>query len=214
MPTEFDSSGVVVLIVDDEDVIIDITSRMLKRSGFEVHIAETGEGALAAMKEHRPAVVLTDKNLPGMTGLEVVQSGKELLPHAEFIVMTGYASLDSSLEAMKLGVFAYITKPFSRGEVTERVTAAAQTAQKNREMQRVFDNAGENARPGVRTPSSRVSLVELAAITNELASVAASLSSVVGDAPEPLRDQGKAHLAALGGLLDRLTEIVDSPDDE
>ena len=123
-----------ILIVDDESTIVELVSRMLSAQKHEVLGVYTGELALEAMKEQQPDVVLTDKNLSGISGIEVVRQGRKLLPDAEFIVMTGYASLDSAIEAIELGVFAYLIKPFTREQLTEHVNAAAAHVHKQREI--------------------------------------------------------------------------------
>jgi DNA-binding NtrC family response regulator len=115
-----------VLVIDDEPAILEVLERVLERAELPVLTATTGELGLSLLEdEPSPGVVFVDKNLPDISGIEVIRRGKEIEPDAQFIMITGYASVESATKAMELGAFGYITKPFdSLGVIPERARAA------------------------------------------------------------------------------------------
>ncbi|MBT3221304.1 MAG: response regulator, partial [Proteobacteria bacterium] len=99
-----------LIIVDDEPVILNLLGSVFKNEPWEVVSCRTGAEALAAMEEGFD-VLLTDKNLPDIGGLTLLQRAHEIQQDSEVLVITGYASLDTALQAMELGAFDYIVKP-------------------------------------------------------------------------------------------------------
>src|SRR5262249_47511291 len=81
--------------------------------GYSCMEAESGEAALALLEEQPAHMVLTDLVMPNMTGLEFLEKVKKLLPRTEVAVMTGHGSVETAVQAMKLGAYDYISKPFS-----------------------------------------------------------------------------------------------------
>lgn len=100
-----------LIIVDDEPVILNLLASIFEEEPWQVTACPDGTTALAAMRERGVDVLLTDKNLPDIGGLELLQRARELQPDCEVIVITGYASLDTVLAAMQLDAFDYIVKP-------------------------------------------------------------------------------------------------------
>ena len=100
-----------LILVDDEPVILELLRTIFEGAGYHLTCCPDGETAVAAMESNGVDVLLTDKNLPGIGGLELVQRAKEIQPDSEALVLTGYASLDTALRAMELNVFDYILKP-------------------------------------------------------------------------------------------------------
>ncbi|MFI5370741.1 MAG: response regulator, partial [Candidatus Eisenbacteria bacterium] len=101
-----------VLVVDDEPSVADVCQEFLSGEGLHVTVAESGEEALRLLPEVRPDVILTDINLPGLSGLDVLRHAKQADPDACVIVLTGYASTASAIEALRQGADEYVTKPF------------------------------------------------------------------------------------------------------
>ncbi|MBK7858947.1 MAG: response regulator [Archangiaceae bacterium] len=99
-----------LLLVDDEPVVHDILKRILSK--HECVSVMDGESAVKAIWEKGFHVVITDKNLPGMGGLEVMQRIKELAPETDVVMITGYSSKEAAMRALELGASAYIEKPF------------------------------------------------------------------------------------------------------
>ncbi|HWE24392.1 MAG TPA: response regulator [Myxococcales bacterium] len=101
-----------VLVVDDEPIVLQVFSRFLSEKGLRTRTAASAEEALAVLEEGGIACVLADKNMPGMDGMEMLRRVREAQPHCAFIVMTGYASTESAIEALRLGAVDYLQKPF------------------------------------------------------------------------------------------------------
>jgi len=103
-----------ILIVDDEPVILDVFRRFLEGEGRTILLAGSAREALAvARKVESLDVALVDKNLGDGSGLDVARALKEAKPDVEVILVTGYASLDSAIQAVQIGAFDYVTKPIS-----------------------------------------------------------------------------------------------------
>jgi two-component system response regulator PilR (NtrC family) len=106
-----------VLIVDDEEVLRDVLTSLLRREGHNVRAAETAAAALAAAEEEDFDVVLLDLMLPDRPGLEVLRELKRRDPDAAIVVITAYSSIEGAILAMREGAFHYIPKPFQNDEV-------------------------------------------------------------------------------------------------
>ncbi|HWC77782.1 MAG TPA: sigma-54 dependent transcriptional regulator [Blastocatellia bacterium] len=106
-----------VLIVDDETQIRRILSVMLVEKGFDVAEAESGEEALKLAGEFSPDIVLLDVNLPGADGLATLKSLLALKGSIDCVMMTAYGTIRSAVEAMRIGAFDYLTKPFDNDEL-------------------------------------------------------------------------------------------------
>ena len=100
-----------LLVVDDEPVVRDVLRRLLEQPGREILVAAGAEDALRCAQAQPLDVALVDKNLVGSSGLDVSRQLKALQPEMEVILLTGYASLESAIEAVKIGAFDYLTKP-------------------------------------------------------------------------------------------------------
>ncbi len=102
-----------LLIVDDEQSIRKLCVTVGEALGFICMEAESGDSALALLEEQPAHMVLTDMVMPHMSGLEFLEKVKKLLPRTEIALMTGHGSIETAVQAMKLGAYDYITKPFS-----------------------------------------------------------------------------------------------------
>ena len=108
-----DELRVRLLIVDDEQSIRKLCCTVGEALGFICLEAESGESALALLEEQPVHIVLSDMVMPHMSGLEFLEKVKKLLPRTEVALMTGHGSIETAVQAMKLGAYDYITKPFS-----------------------------------------------------------------------------------------------------
>ena len=113
-----------ILVVDDDTVIRDGIKRILERGGMEVATSSGGRIALAMMQESDFDLVVTDLKMPGMNGIEVLKAIKVLQPEVPVIIITGYSTVDTAVEAMKNGAFDYLAKPFNPDQITEKITKA------------------------------------------------------------------------------------------
>jgi two-component system response regulator AtoC len=102
-----------LLVVDDEQSIRKLCTTVGEALGFTCLEANSGETALALLEGHPAHMILTDLVMPNMTGLEFLDKVKKLFPHTEVAVMTGHGSIETAVQAMKLGAYDYISKPFS-----------------------------------------------------------------------------------------------------
>ena len=102
-----------LLIVDDEQSIRKLCVTVGEALGFVCLEADSGDSALALLEEQPAHMVLTDMVMPHMSGLEFLEKVKKLLPRSEVALMTGHGSIETAVQAMKLGAYDYITKPFS-----------------------------------------------------------------------------------------------------
>jgi two-component system, NtrC family, response regulator AtoC len=100
------------LIVDDEQSIRRLCMTIGASLGFTCTEAETAEAALARVETEAPEIIVTDLKLPNLSGVELLREIKKLLPNSEIAIMTGHGSIESAVDAMKLGAYDYIEKPF------------------------------------------------------------------------------------------------------
>ncbi len=107
----FVPSGHEVLVVDDEVVVLTVLREALRRGGYRVTTAASAEEAIDLMNKRRFDLVLTDKNLPGASGLDVLRAARALTPPPAVVLITGYSSYDSAVEALDIGAQDYIEKP-------------------------------------------------------------------------------------------------------
>jgi len=114
--------GKPILIVDDEKNIRLTLSQALKILEVETDTAANGEEALAKLKEREFGLILLDLKMPGMDGMEVLRRVREIRPDIRIIIITAYGTVESAVEAMKLGAVDFIQKPFSPEEIRELVS--------------------------------------------------------------------------------------------
>jgi two-component system response regulator PilR (NtrC family) len=107
-----------VLVVDDEKSMRDLLSITLEKEGYDVVTAAGGEAAIEALRRDATDAVITDLRMPKVDGLQVLRAAKEISPDMAVIVITAVASTETAVEAMKLGAYDYITKPFKLDEVS------------------------------------------------------------------------------------------------
>lgn len=125
-----------VLVVDDEpDFLETVVNRLLKRK-IEAAAAPSGEAAMALLKEKNFDVILLDVKMPGgVGGIEVLREIKKLQPITEVILLTGHASVETSIDGLKSGAFDYLIKPVKFAELLEKLIAAFE--KKNAQEQKI-----------------------------------------------------------------------------
>ena len=106
-----------LLLVDDDETFCHVLAQALGKRGFAVRVAHDVAGGLAAAAESAPEYAVVDLNMPGPSGLELVQQLKSLDEHTRIVVLTGYASVATAVEAIKLGAVHYLAKPADADEV-------------------------------------------------------------------------------------------------
>ncbi len=100
-----------LVIVDDEQGILDVVSRFAERAGFDVAVCADGRAAISLIQSRRPDLVLVDLRMPDVGGLDILRAIRDVDAHCQAVLMTGYASVDTAVEAVKLGAMDYLTKP-------------------------------------------------------------------------------------------------------
>jgi diguanylate cyclase (GGDEF)-like protein len=111
-----------VLIVDDEPMIRQLLTDVLGDEGYQVETVSSGEEAVLKLRNVHFDYVITDLMMPGMSGIQVLETIKQLDPETEVLVMTGYASLNTAVECMKLGAADYLNKPINIDEIRIIIT--------------------------------------------------------------------------------------------
>jgi len=119
------NNGKHILIVDDEPLVRRSLSELLTLSGYAVSSACNGKEALSMLKDYTADIIISDIKMPEMDGIQLLKQVKTLHPDTQFILMTGYGSIDNAVEAMKEGAYDYVTKPIIDTEIKiiiERLT--------------------------------------------------------------------------------------------
>lgn len=122
-----------VLVVDDEPMIVSLLSTILQEKGWDVAEARSGTEGIDQLDRGRFDVILTDLVMPGDSGMDLLRAAKEIHPDVEVILMTGYATADTAIEAMRNGAFHYIMKPLKTEEMVNLVEKAYSQRQLQRE---------------------------------------------------------------------------------
>jgi len=146
-----------ILVIDDEAIMRDGCSQILANDGCEVLTAPNGEEGLAAIKGD-PAgfeVVLLDLKMPGLSGMEVLEAAREVNPALLVVVITGYATVDAAVEAMKKGAYDFIAKPFSPDQLRLIVNRAQEKRRLELEAEQLRAEAARSLRD-VATEKSKV----------------------------------------------------------
>jgi DNA-binding NtrC family response regulator len=126
-----------ILIIDDEEVLRDVLDAVLRREGFDVVLASSGEEGLNVLDGEEIDLVILDIMLPGISGIDTLRSIRVSTPHLPVIVITAFSTIEGAIEAMKHGAFHYIPKPFKNEEVVLTVNKALEQRRLSRENERL-----------------------------------------------------------------------------
>ncbi len=127
-------SGKRILVVDDEAIARDNVEYILKKGGYEVFTAANGQEAIVLLENREVDLVLTDLRMKGQDGMAVLGVCKELWPQTEVIVITGYASVDTAVEAIQKGAYHYLAKPVKKEEMLALVEKALEKRTLSKEV--------------------------------------------------------------------------------
>ncbi len=122
-----------VLVVDDKEMLRDSIAVTLQRPGFTVVTAHDGVAALEAIARKRPDAVVTDLKMPGLSGIDLIRKIREIDDDLPIILMTAFGTIDTAVQALKLGAYDYITKPFEGDELLIAVKRAIEHARLKRD---------------------------------------------------------------------------------
>jgi len=112
-----------IVIIDDEEIVLDSCTQILEGSDYDIGTASNGTMGVQLVQEQQPDLVYVDLKMPGISGIEVLEKIKEIDPTIVTVVITGYATVSSAVEAMKQGAYDFLPKPFTPDEfrlITER----------------------------------------------------------------------------------------------
>lgn len=134
-----------VLIVDDQEIVRLSYLRSLGSEHCNVDVAASGEEALQAMRQRRFDLVLLDLRMPGMDGMEVLRMIKQMWPDTEVVVITGYPTVETAKEAVRLGAHGYLAKPLGPDDIVNAANDAV--IQKKWTLRKVSANPGQGTGP-------------------------------------------------------------------
>ncbi len=117
-----------VLVIDDERIVLDSITKILKEENFTVDVFMSGRQGLAAATQDNYDLVLTDLRMPDIGGMRILRDVKRLKPAVPVVMITGFGTVKSAVQAMKLGAAEYLEKPFSPDQLVKTVNAALQLA--------------------------------------------------------------------------------------
>jgi len=113
-----------ILVVDDELFVRELLLEFLSAQGYEVSLADSGEKAVELMQTQPADLVLVDLKMPGINGIEALRQIKKIAPDVRAIIMTGYPTIESSIEALRHGAYDYVIKPFKLDDLKSSIERA------------------------------------------------------------------------------------------
>lgn len=165
-----------VLVVDDEMIVRNFLAETLRRRGLDVFAAENGAKAIALLKENVFDLVITDMNMPDLTGIDVLRKTKDLSPSTIVVVITAFGTIENAVEAMRLGAFNYLLKPFSPDTIEallEKAKEHLSLVEENRYLRQQAAPGGANRKTHIVAKSSAMK-----EILDNVAKIAQSNASV------------------------------------
>ena len=221
-----------ILVVEDESGMRTTLVANLEEAGYRVTGCNRGKDAMHYVEKDAPDVVIADLRLPDGSGLEILESLKEIKPEASFILVTGYASLETAVAALNQGAYAYISKPFNMDEVHATIRNALRQQRLLLENQRLVedlqltnknlaDEVAERARTeealAERSAALEAANKELEAFSYSVShDLRAPLRSIDGfsqalleDYVEKLDGQGKDYLTRIRAASQRMGHLID-----
>lgn len=138
--------GAKVLLVDDEEIFLRNMSKLLTARGYKAYTADGGDAAIRVLEKQPVDVIVLDLRMPGMDGLTTLREIQKLELFTQTLILTGHGSIDSALEAIKLGAYDYLTKPCEIDDLIAKIEGAwekkDETAKKDmmEKIQRVVES--------------------------------------------------------------------------
>ena len=132
-----------ILIIDDELSMRELLSILFSSDGYTILACASAEEALTKFPDFQPDIILSDMNLPGMSGLELLEEVRKWDENCPFVVITAFGSTDTAVRAMKLGASNYVLKPFNNDElrlVVQRALGSKALLEENTRLKGVFEN--------------------------------------------------------------------------
>ncbi|MFP3947773.1 MAG: HD-GYP domain-containing protein [Longimicrobiales bacterium] len=187
-----------LFLVDDEDDVRESLERFLRRAGYQVHAFANGEAALEAMEKETPKVLITDKKMPGMDGLELAQLAAEFDPDMRVILVTGVGNETTAQAALRAGVADYVTKPVDLQELARSAHKAF--------MAYARDEYAQSTELWLRREVNRQ--------TREIRQLTTGTLASLLNALEARSPHFKGHSQAVGGCAEGVARALELPDSE
>src|SRR6266567_2850528 len=134
-----------ILVVDDQEMMRDSLAATLAREGHEIVAAGDGTAALGRLTGTKFDLLISDLKMPKMTGIELLAEAKKVRPEMPVVLMTAFATVQTAVEAMKLGAYDYIQKPFDGEEIkllVDRTLEHSRLIRENQALRRMVETAG------------------------------------------------------------------------
>lgn len=164
-----------ILVIDDDVSLRRVMEFNLEQAGYEVLTAGSGEDGLELFRRHRPEMVVTDVQMPGMNGYEVLEKLLEIEPQTLVIIVTAFSTVEQAVDAMKVGAYDYLAKPFGRDQLIMTVAKAFEFRKLNQENKQLKEELA-----GVGRPTQIVAEAPtMKRLMDRVAKVAASEASVM-----------------------------------
>src|SRR6185436_12275170 len=123
-----------LVVIDDEQGILDVVSRFAQRAGYEAVAFSTGREAIAQLQVRRADLVLVDLRMPDVGGLDVLRAIRDIDPRCQAVLMTGYASVETAVDAIKLGATDYLSKPLDFPRLEQLLTGVRDDLERRRSL--------------------------------------------------------------------------------
>ena len=189
-----------ILVIDDEEVVLDSCKLVLEPAGYKVTTASNGTAGLGMVPEFQPDLIFVDLKMPGISGFEVLERLRVMDPNLVAIVITGYATVSSAVDAMKRGAYDFLPKPFTPDELR---LIAKRGLEKHRLVQEAI--ALRREKEMLRENFAAILSHEL---KSPLSALQQHLFGLIADLADKLSEEQKARLERMKGRLDDLLKLI------
>ena len=148
-----------ILLVDDEPLIRESLYEILRIEGYKAQMVQSGEEALEVVRQRKIDIVVTDLKLPQISGIELLAEVKENFPEVEVILITGYGTIETAVEAMKKGAYDYITKPINDNEIKliiRKIVEKKEILEENKNLRQIIEKTQRDSFCGMIGVSEKV----------------------------------------------------------
>jgi len=195
----------IVLIIDDEEFMLDSCCQVFTKEGYQTETAKDGDAGLQKFKETKPDLVLVDLKMPGKSGMQVLEELRTIDSNCVAIVITGYATIESAVEAMKHGAYDFLPKPFTPDELRIIVRRGLERRQSIEETEKLREEK-EMMRYNFVTMVSHELRSPLAAVQQNLMVITGGL---VGEIPEKTNQMLLRMKERIKGLISLISDWLD-----
>ncbi len=200
------ASDIAILVVDDENTIREGAVRILEKEGWQAAAAVNGTEGLGRMAEKAYYILLLDLMMPGISGMEVLQHVRKNYPDTAVIVITGYATIENAVEAMKAGAYDFIAKPFTPdqlrivvGRAVDRLSLMQEAARLQEEKKKHLQDFIDLVSHELRSP--------LTTIQQQIFTLLDGCAGAVTEDQQRILSRVQRRLGGLGGMVKNLLDL-------